>query len=166
MSPIGTFSQAERFQLRPPKEFSSLKEDFEEFADNINAYLNFINPTYGTMLAHLQECKNEVKEKDFKNGFDDQGEDREQMSRYLQWLLVSLCTDSASTFLQREETTTNGFETFRKLCQRYGLPAKNMSVGRLTTILNPNFDLYNFEDTLNLRRKHCQVRERNKILPQ
>ena len=68
------------------------------------------------------------------------------MSTNLQQVLELLCTDSALIFL-RHENSTNGFESFRKLCQRYKLSKKTMSIGRLTNVLKPHFDKNNFEDS-------------------
>jgi len=59
---------------------------------------------------------------------------------------LTLCTGSASAFLRRE-TGQNGFESYRKLCQRYMIPGNAKSVGRLSKILRPNLNNDPFEDS-------------------
>ena len=149
MAAVGAFTQVGPFQFQPPREFSGRREDFEEFVFKLRAYLSLINPEYDTHLTALQDRADELTDVDFQ---DDQGRPKQdliQMSQHLQWLLVSLCSGSASTFLRRE-TTMNGFESFRKLCQRYMLPSRAKSVGRLTRILKPNFNMDAFEDSFSV----------------
>ena len=47
----------------------------------------------------------------------------------LQWVLVTLCTGSAAAMLRRENTS-NGFEPWRKLYNRYDIPLKGESRGQ------------------------------------
>jgi len=146
MAAVGGFNQVGPFQFQPPKEFSGKREDSEEFVFKLKSYLCLIDPKYLLHLQALQDRERELTAADFQ---DDQcREDNElvQMATHLQWLLVTLCNGAASTFLRRE-TTDNGFESYRKLCQRYMVPSKARSVGRLSKILKPDFNMNAVEDT-------------------
>ena len=146
MAAVGGFNQVGPFQLQPPRGFSGKREDFEEFVFKLKSYLCMINPKYFPRLQALQGRVHELAPADFQ---DDRGnEDNEliQMATHLQWLLVTLCSGAASTSLRRE-TTENGFESYRKLCQRYMVPSKARSVGWLSKILKPDLNMNVFEDT-------------------
>ena len=60
-----------------------------------------------------------------------------QQAGQLQWPLVTLCTGSASAMLRRE-STSSGFELWRKLYNRCHIPSQATAVGRLTKILEPS----------------------------
>ena len=109
MAAVGGFNQVGPFQFQPPDKFSGKREDFEEFVFKLKSYLCLINPKYLPHLVALQDRKDEVTEDLFKDADGEEDDELIQMSVHLQWLLVTLCSGAASTFLRRE-TTTNGFE--------------------------------------------------------
>ena len=141
------FKQIGSFQSQPLREFTGLREDFDEFVFRLKAYLNLVDSNYAIHLTSLQDCTDEITDDYFQDEFGDLRDDIVQMSKQLHWFLVSLCSGSALTFLQCENTM-NGFESFRKLCQKYRFPVRTKSVGRLTKILTPNFNMSTFEDSL------------------
>ena len=146
MTSTGAFRHVGPFQFNTPKEFSGRREDFEEFVFKLKAYLGLVNPEYRVHLSALQDKTEELTDEYFMDEDDNPKLHIVQLSTHLQWLLVSLCSGPSSTFLRRD-STENGFESFRKLCQRYMLPGRVKSVGRLTKILNPNFNMENFKDS-------------------
>ena len=133
MAAVGGFDQVGPFQFQPPKEFSGKREDFEEFVFKLKSYLCLINPKYLIHLQALQDREQELTAADFQDARGQEDNELVQMATHLQWLLVTLCNGAASTFLRRE-TTESGFESYRKLCQRYMVPSKARSVGRLSKI--------------------------------
>ena len=48
----------------------------------------------------------------------------------------------------RRETSSSGFESWRKLNKRYHIPSKASAVGKLPRILEPPIKKGSFEDTL------------------
>ena len=138
------------WQFNPPKEFSGKKEDFEEFAFKLKAYLSIMNSDYAEDLRRIEEnMDTEIIDAHFNDASGDPIPGLRDRATTLQWILVALCSGAASLLLRRE-TSTNGFESWRRLCQKYKLPSRARAVGRLSKILKPDFSGANtsFEDSL------------------
>jgi len=133
-------------QFQSPPTFNGKREEFEEFAFKLRAYMSLINPRYNKIMSELTERTEPVEEAEFFSQAGEINAEMYQMAVQLHWILITLLSGSASTFLRRE-TSTNGFECWRKLCQRYMLPSRAKAVGRLTRILKPSFNMNAFEDT-------------------
>ena len=69
-------------------------------------------------------------------------------SRKLLYLLANLCTGSAR-LLVRQNAAGNGFETWRRLSQRFSLPDSTRHVSLLTKILERKFNAQTFEQDFN-----------------
>jgi len=159
MASLTPFSQAGPFQFNAPKEFSGKREDFEEWAYKLRAYMSLINPDYNVHMIALQDKEDEVSQDMFKKRDGSEDTTLVQLAVHLQWMLVTLCTGSASAFLRRE-TGQNGFESYRKLCQRYMIPGNAKSVGRLSKILRPNLNNGSFEDSFSSWEDEIQKYEK------
>ena len=140
MAAVGGFNQVGPFQFQSPKEFSGKREDFEEFVFKLKSYLCLISPKYLIHLQALQDRVPELTPADFQDAEGNEDNELVPMATHLQRLLVTLCGGAASTFLRRG-TTEYGFESYRKLCQRYMVLSKAKSVGRLSKILKPDFNM-------------------------
>ena len=69
-----------------------------------------------------------------------------QLSTDLRYILVNICSGSAATICWQHQTH-NGFEIYRQLCNRFSIPVGTTSIGYLTKLLKPTFDMNNFEET-------------------
>ena len=119
------------WQFNPPKEFSGKKEDFEEFAFKLKACLSIMNASHTEDLRRIEENMDvEIVESHFNDSAGDPIEGLRERATTLQWILVALCNGAASLLLHRE-TSTNGFESWRRLCSKYKLPSRARAVGRL-----------------------------------
>ena len=141
------FSSSLPFQFAPPSKFSGKREDFEEFSITLKAYLNLIDGTFGSTMLQAEQTENEINDDFFRNPDGSFKDKLVQMATSLQFLLVTLCTGSASAFIRRD-MSPNGFESWRRLHRRYVLPSRVKALGRLSTILEGSFKMDNFEDSL------------------
>ena len=136
------------FQFAPPASFSGKKEDFEEFAFKLKAHLALMAVTYLNDLEAIESHPDtEIDDDTFKNTDGTYKQDLVDKATTLQWLLVMLCSGTASVLLRRD-VQQNGFESWRKLCKKYKIPSRARAVGRLTRILKPDFTGASFEDRL------------------
>ena len=141
------FSSSLPFQFAPPSKFSGKREDFEEFSFTLKAYLNLMEGTFGSTMLQAEETENDITDDFFRNPDGSFNDKLAQMATSLQFLLVTLCTGSASAFIRRD-MSPNGFESWRRLHRRYVLPSRVKALGRLSTILEGSFKMDNFEDSL------------------
>ncbi len=147
VSPPRAFTNRGPFNFSPPDRFSGKKEDWEEFAFKLKAYLGLMEPKY---FEELQVVEDHVDVELLDDMFrDETGAPREEIQQralHLQWILVSMCGGPASTQLRRE-TTKNGYESYRQLCKRHTVPGRARDVGILTKNSKPSF-AGGFEDAL------------------
>ena len=123
------------FQFAPPASFSGKKEDFEEFAFKLKAYLALMDVTYLNDLEAIESRPDtEIDDETFKNPDGTYKQDLVDKATTLQWLLVMLCSGTASVILRRD-VQQNGFESWRKLCKKTQDPFKSSS--SWTTHTNP-----------------------------
>ena len=95
MAGLTPFSQTGPFQFHSPKEFNGKREDFEEWAYKLRAYMSLINPDYNAHMLALQEKEDEVSQDMFKKRDGSEDTTLVQLAVHLQWMLVTLCTGSA-----------------------------------------------------------------------
>ena len=135
------------FQFTPPSKFDGKREDFEEFSFTLKAYLNLMDKTFAGTMVQAESSDTEIGDAFFMLPDGSANIKTLELATTLQWLLVTLCTGSASAFIRREQSP-NGFESWRRLHRRYVLPSRVKALGRLSTILEGNFKMENFEDSL------------------
>ena len=103
------------FQFAPPASFSGKKEDFEELAFKLKAYLALMDVTYLNDLEAIESHPDtEIDDDTFKNPDGTYKRDLVDKATTLQWLLVMLCSGTASVLLRRD-VQQNGFESWRKI---------------------------------------------------
>ena len=125
-----SFSPSGPFHFAAPKEFSGKKEDFEEFSFKLRAYLCLMDPKYNDDLNAIELNPDlEITDANFIDSSGTVKTDLLQRSTSLQWILVGLCSGSASAQLRRESNTTDGFESWRKVIIRYKIPSRARAVG-------------------------------------
>ena len=113
------FTSSGPFHFTAPKEFSGKKEDFEEFSFKLRAYLCLMDPKYGDDLNVIESnLETEITDAHFYDGTGNLKADLLARATSLQWILVGLCSGTASTQLRRDSNSTNGFESWRKLNNR------------------------------------------------
>lgn len=101
-STSGAFDTNAPFPPPPPPPLGGKKDSFEEFSYKLKARIGFVNPTSKVVLEKVEEnLQAEIND----NTFNDE---RGNPGAGLVWILVSLCSGPASTFLRRE-TATNGW---------------------------------------------------------
>ena len=112
---LPAFNASGPFHCSLPKEFGGKRDNFEEFASKLRAYLYIVETRYQQFLQFMENNPNrKVPQTD---SLDDQGNLKPDLviqAGQLQWMFVTWCTGSASAMLRRENSS-NRFETGRKL---------------------------------------------------
>ena len=139
-------------QLLPPPTFDGKREHYEEWAFKMKSFLAVMDADFLRDLAAVElNCDNVIDDTAFTSsttGLVIQGLRDRAMT--LQWTLVATCSGSAATVLRRDpsDPTANGFESWRLLYNKYKVPSRARAMGRLSSIIAPNFTSSSFEDAL------------------
>ena len=70
-----------------------------------------------------------------------------QLSRDLDYILVSVCSGQAALLCRQHSTQAQGLETGRQLHNRFSIPVGTCSVGYCTKLLKPQFNEQKFEES-------------------
>ena len=117
-----------RVKLPLPDRFSGQPSDWEEWSWNFKAYLAMFDSTSVSTLERIEENPTvEVTDDDMAVILDTGDVDEERtakrtiFSRKLHYLLAQLVKESARLVV-RQNVESNGFETWRRLYNRFALP--------------------------------------------
>ena len=86
------FSVTGPWQFNPPKEFGGKKEDFEEFAFKLKAYLSIMNASYTEDLRRIEENMDvEIVESHFTDSARDPIEGLRERERLASLVVLDSC---------------------------------------------------------------------------
>ena len=75
----------------------------------------------------------------------EEGEKWVQLCNNLKYILINITSGAATVCKQYQEAM--GLEVYRQLCNRFATPVGTRSIGYLTKLLKPTFDINNFEES-------------------
>ena len=137
-----------KLRLPLPKSFNGEPSDWEDWSWNFKSYLAIFQDSVD-FLARSEASKTEIVGAHFTNALAaEEAAAMRMFSRKLHYLLANLCTGSAR-LLVRQNEAGNGFETWRRLSQRFSLPDATRHVSLLTRILEWKFNTQTFEQDFN-----------------
>ena len=136
-----------RFKMQPPT-FTGEYGTFEEWKYKFQAYMGLMDHQLPQLLENSENATSTLREADLVVAAENQEEANKwvQLSTDLRYILVSICSGAPATIC-RQYQTSNGFEIYRQLCGRFSIPLGTRSIGYLTKLLKPTFDMNNFEET-------------------
>ena len=138
-----------KLRLPLPKNFSGDPSDWEEWEWNFKSYLAIFQPDVVDFLVRAETSDVEIVDAHFATALQqEEAVEMRMLSRKLHYLLANLCTGSAR-LLVRQNAAGNGFETWRRLSQRFSLPDATRHVSLLTKILEWKFNTQTFEQDFN-----------------
>ena len=138
-----------KLRLPLPKSFNGEPSDWEDWSWNFKSYLAIFQPDSVDFLARSETSNTEILDAHFTGALPaDEAANMRMFSRKLHYLLANLCTGSAR-LLVRQNDAGNGFETWRRLSQRFSLPDATRHVSLLTRILEWKFNTQTFEQDFN-----------------
>ena len=138
-----------KLRLPLPKNFSGDPSDWEEWEWNFKSYLAIFQPDVVDFLVRAETSDVEIVDAHFATALQqEEAVEMRMFSRKLHYLLANLCTGSAR-LLVRQNAAGNGFETWRRLSQRFSLPDATRHVSLLTKILEWKFNTQTFEQDFN-----------------
>ena len=147
-----------KVKLPLPGRFSGQPSDWEEWSWNFKAYLAMFDSTSVSTLERIEENPTvEVTDDDMAVILDtgDVAEERTAkrtlFSRKLHYLLAQLVKESARLMV-RQKVESNGFETWRRLYNRFALPDATRATSLLTQLLDFRFNPATLSRTLTLGR--------------
>ena len=143
---VGDFGQ---LRLPLPKTFSGEPSDWEDRSWNFKSYLAIFQQDSVDSLVRSETSNTEIVDAQFTSALPaEEAAAMRMISRKLHYLLANLCTGSAR-LLVRQNEAVNGFETWRRLSQRFSLPDATRHVSLLTRILEWKFNTQTFEQDFN-----------------
>ena len=138
-----------KLRLPLPKSFNGEPSEWEDWSWNFKSYLAIFQPDSVDFLARSETSNTEILDAHFTGALpQDEAANMRMFSRKLHYLLANLCTGSAR-LLVRQNEAGNGFETWRRLSQRFSLPDATRHVSLLTRILEWKFNTQTFEQDFN-----------------
>ena len=138
-----------KLRLPLPKNFSGDPSDWEEWEWNFKSYLAIFQPDVVDFLVRAETSDVEIIDAHFATALQqEEAVEMRMFSRKLHYLLANLCTGSAR-LLVHQNAAGNGFETWRRLSQRFSLPDATRHVSLLTKILEWKFNTQTFEQDFN-----------------
>ena len=132
------FDAVSALKFPAPQSFSGDEQKFELFQNKLKSYLGLSNPNFKSLM-------NQARDSDDAIDWDVLGPDSKAMAVQLQNALIALTDGPPAKIVQKYPDTENGFETWRRLCQRYSGPNRSRATGRMSTILNYQFNQSDFE---------------------
>ena len=138
-----------KLRLPLPKNFSGDPSDWDEWEWNFKSYLAIFQPDVVDFLVRAETSDVEIIDAHFATALQqEEAVEMRMFSRKLHYLLANLCTGSAR-LLVRQNAAGNGFETWRRLSQRFSLPDATRHVSLLTKMLEWKFNTQTFEQDFN-----------------
>ena len=113
-----------------PERFDGTESNFEEFAIHLRSYLTTSNPLYFERMREIELQPNHDPI-DFATLTDQE----KLLSAQLQQALQALCKGSALKLVSQDQLGVNGFETWRRMYQRYRPIQKARAASRMNTIM-------------------------------
>ena len=113
------------------------------------SYLAIFQPDSVDFLARSETSNTEILDAHFTSALSaEEAANMRMFSRKLHYLIANTCTRSAR-LLVRQNEVGDGFETWRRLSQRFSLPYATRHVSLLTRILEWKFNTRTFEQDFN-----------------
>ena len=144
-----------RAKLPLPDRFSGQPSDWEEWSWNFKAYLAMFDSTSVSTLERIeQNPTREITDDDMTVMLDALDVDQEAtanrvlFSRKLHYLLAQLVKESARLVVC-QNVESSGFETWRRLYNRFALPDATRATSLLTQLLDFRFNPATFEQDFN-----------------
>ena len=135
-----------RYKMQPPT-FTGEYGTFEEWKYKFQAYMGLMDNKLPQLLEKSESTTSTIREADFVAVAENtQANKLVQLSTDLRYILINICSGAAATIC-RQHQTSNGFEIYRQLCSRFSIPLGTRSIGFLTKLFKPTFDMKNFEET-------------------
>ena len=132
-------------KLPLPAKFSGKYEDWEDWSWTFKTYMNMMEPSLAPYMDKVQDMPLEVTDEDLiEEGNDTLTRSRITFSRKLHYFLA-LITEDAAKLVVRQNSTGNGFETWRLLSHKFTLPGTTRDVGLLSQILGFSFSDQDFQ---------------------
>ena len=136
-----------KLRLPLPKSFNGEPSDWEDWSWNFKSYsyLAIFQPDSVDFLARSETSNTEILDAHFTGALPaEETANMRMFSRKLHYLLANLCTGSARLLVCQNEAG-NGFETWRRLSQRFSLP----DATRHVSLLKWKFNTQTFEQDFN-----------------
>ena len=143
------------FHFKAPEFSSKEGESFDQFVNKLKVYLALIDEAYLKPMESAEKHQETpitddmfiIKEAEDDGEEDEIDEEAKKRSRNLQWLLISMITGEAAKVIQTG-LQVNGYETYRRLLNRYRMHVQSRVMGRLTRIIKPDWSSGKLQDNI------------------
>ena len=133
-----------RYKMQPPT-FSGEYGTFEEWKYKFQAYMGLMDNQLPQLLENTENSTTVIKDSDLVSAATttERANKWVQLSTDLRYILINICSGAAATIC-RQHRTSNGFDIYRQPCIRFSIPLGTRSIGYLTRLLKPTFDMKQF----------------------
>ena len=137
---------AGKLRLPLPPVFSGNPEDWEEWHWNFTIYVSLSDASISELLDRAALSDTEILDTHFDMPTFPQERRAEllRFSRKLHVLLANL-TSGAAKLVVRQNIRGNGFETWRRLLQKFSMPNAQREHALLAQVLDWKFNAHSFE---------------------
>ena len=141
---------AGKLRLPLPPVFSGNPEDWEEWHWNFTIYVSLFDASISELLERAATSDAEILDTHFDMpGFSQERRaELLRFSRKLHVLLANL-TSGAAKLVVRQNIRGNGFETWRRLLQKFSMPNAQREHALLAQVLDWKFNAHSFEQDFN-----------------
>ena len=142
---------AEQGSIRNPVNLQVFKgENFQGWMPRFKSMMFIIDSQYEALFEHFENTdkfNRPITDEDFKKSDGSIHEQNFKLSKPLKSYVINYCDYSLDVVLNAE-STTHGFELWRRLRDRYDHRSKVMATSRLARAMNMKFDTKNLESNL------------------
>ena len=122
-----------------PRPFNGKYEDWEDWSWTFKTYLHMMEPVLAPYVDKSEDLPLEIADADLaEEGNEQLSRQKLAFSRKLHYLLA-LITEDGTKLIVKQNTNSNGFETWRLLSHEFTLPGTTKDVGLLSQIMNFSF---------------------------
>lgn len=145
---------AGKLRLPLPEKYNGEPTLWEEWSWNFKTYVSMFDSNVMTFMENSEGRDQPVTDADLRITLDTGDVDAVatqqavNFSRKLHYLLANLTTGSARLIVRQNEGA-NGFETWRRLSEKFSLPDATRHVSLLTQLLDFKFNPATFEQDFN-----------------
>ena len=136
-----------RYKLKPPT-FNGDIAQYEEWKYKFQAYMGLQHSDHEKLMRSTDNATTTITELDLETAASSQEEGNKwkQLAQEMKYILTNVTSGGAATVCRQYQHET-GYEILRQLNRRYSIPVGTRSMGYLTKLLKPTFDIHSFEES-------------------
>ena len=144
---VEALASPHRLKLKPPT-YDGNYATFEEWKYKFSAHMGIQDNIFPQVLSRAERAPAVLTDAELLGAAttQEEGEKWVQLCNNLKYILINITSGAAATVC-RQYQDAMGLEVYRQLCNRFATPVGTRSIGYLTKLPEPTFDINNFEES-------------------